>query len=88
MIGVGEGLGGRVAVGSAVAVGAGLVDSGNGVWVIGTDVAVAGFSVGAAWETAVSWRTAVSLQPVERKRKKKQKISSKAAAALRGVIIH
>ena len=68
MIGVEEGLGGRVAVGSAVAMGAGLVDSGNGVWVMGTVVAVAGCSVGAAWETAVSWRTAVSLQPIERKK--------------------
>jgi hypothetical protein len=66
--------------------GVGSVGSGSGVLVASTAVAVAGGSVGAAWETAVSWGTAVSVQPMRRKREASSK-KKKTAVVLCGVII-
>jgi len=73
-----------VGLGDSVAVGAGLVGMGGGVLVVGPAVAVAVDSVGAAWETAVAWRTAVSVQPMRRKR---DEISKKPAVALDSAIL-
>jgi len=71
--------------GTAVTVGAGSVGSGKGVLVAGTAVDAAGGPVGAVWETAVACGTAVSVQPV--KRRKREEIKRKAAVVFGSVMI-
>ena len=67
-----DGSGVGVSVGIVVAVGS----MGGGGWVGETAVGVACCSAGSAWETTVAGGTAVSRQPVARKKQKIRKIAA------------